>query len=261
MPRISSSGGVQCAARSEFAVTPWQRKRPAAPKTEDDTYQETFIAPGSAVEHGDQECQAPEPSSTSTKAFQRSLNDDSVEIGFTPDEFDSELDAPSRCGKLALCERVPSISGAATVALLGSPTKSLIGHIRGTSGEVTLSFVTHVLLHNQECTRDNDWSLHILRATLPRTSCTLQLLVEVTGEHAVRLRSPPAVHGQEELVGPALRRLTSHPCHEATLSFDCEQLQSEQAAHEVVKVEGLRVFEPVQAVATGRLQLFPSTQG
>lgn len=73
-------------------------------------------------------------------------------------------------------------------SLMGQPCfwQRHAGHIRGSNGQVSFSFVTQVLLHQQECTRDNDWSLHVLSATLPGTSGTVQLLVEVTGEHAVR---------------------------------------------------------------------------
>lgn len=87
-------------------------------------------AQGSSREYADEACHKtdPEPSCSSNKQRRTELQlDSAAEIGFDPEDFDSELDAPGRSGQLPLCDHVPTITGASTIAVLGSPTTSLIG--------------------------------------------------------------------------------------------------------------------------------------
>lgn len=52
-------------------------------------------------------------------------------------------------------------------------------------------FTSEVILQRQECTRDDDWSLHLLRIRVPdggdgAGGTRLNVLTERTGEDAIR---------------------------------------------------------------------------
>eukprot|EP00208_Stichococcus_sp_RCC1054_P006117 CAMPEP_0206136306 /NCGR_PEP_ID=MMETSP1473-20131121/1544_1 /ASSEMBLY_ACC=CAM_ASM_001109 /TAXON_ID=1461547 /ORGANISM="Stichococcus sp, Strain RCC1054" /LENGTH=267 /DNA_ID=CAMNT_0053528737 /DNA_START=82 /DNA_END=882 /DNA_ORIENTATION=+ len=252
----------------DFAVTPWQRKRPAAPRDDNDLYAEVAVPVGMSV--GDQANDSTIPVSDTKQAAQagRAAEPPAVprELGPSQDhggddaisdcgdvgtgDYDADLDGPAS-GASLLATIVPTVEGAATVAVLGSPTMRVEGHVRDKDGNLLLTFTTQLVVRRQECTRDDDWSLHLLSAMQPSCTGRLQFLVELTGEHAVRLRAPPSVHGQEEAVAASLQRLGGRPHHEAVLSFDCDQLHSGAMASEVVRSEGLRVFEKAETVAVG----------
>lgn len=61
------------------------------------------------------------------------------------------------------------------------------GHVRDSRGAVVAELRSEVLLRRQECTRDDDWSLHLLRIRLPGAKPqSLTALAERTGEDAIR---------------------------------------------------------------------------
>ena len=81
------------------------------------------------------------------------------------------------------------------------------GHVRDQRGALVASFTSEVLLQRRECTRDEDYSLHLLRIRLPgrggsggisggkseAKACSLQVLAERTGEDAIRC-APGSTH-------------------------------------------------------------------
>lgn len=61
------------------------------------------------------------------------------------------------------------------------------GHLRDSRGAVVAEFASEAVLQRQECTRDDDWSLHLLRIRLPgKCGARLNVLTECTGEDAIR---------------------------------------------------------------------------
>lgn len=63
--------------------------------------------------------------------------------------------------------------------------------MRDSRGAVVAEFTSEVILQRQECTRDDDWSLHLLRIRVPdggdgAGGTRLNVLTERTGEDAIR---------------------------------------------------------------------------
>ena len=58
--------------------------------------------------------------------------------------------------------------------------------MKDSAGTPLLHFRTEVLLQRQECTRDDDWSLHLMHIHVLKGGVRLKLLVERTGEDALR---------------------------------------------------------------------------
>ena len=60
------------------------------------------------------------------------------------------------------------------------------GHVKDSNGKPLLHFCTEILLQRQECTRDDDWSLHLMHVQVLEGDVRFKLLVERTGEDALR---------------------------------------------------------------------------
>lgn len=72
------------------------------------------------------------------------------------------------------------------IRCLKIPSALIPGHVRDSRGAVAAQLHSEVLLRRQECTRDDDWSLHLLRISVRGEASPLTLLAERSGEDAIR---------------------------------------------------------------------------